>query len=377
MSSKYHFLSAECFPVIVELNRTDNLLAHERFAHRREAAPVTRTDSYAGLNAQEKNLKKAKKFGIKMMPSLRIAGATPPQKPSDEESSPSSSDSEDGEVVAPTSPVQLRSPGATIQAPVPRPRSRLSSAGTEFAELQSHSGSDQAPIPRPRSRPPSDYRLSAELDLINSQSHSNSKQVPVPKPRSRMSSPNPEYIISHANKDNAVSSSAGESGKTDEVSSPKPTPRRRAHKQGSSSTSHFSTGSADGQTLLFEHTGTSEEVPHFKLSVGGRKGSSELSDVSSGTSLDGIPPQQAPPIPKPRKSPSSSPYHLSKSPGHRPELRVPLKSRDSKEISLDFFPSNPLSERRESEDTGESVLDFVPNGRSRGHMITNGEPYLY
>ena len=312
----------DCFPVMVALNRTDNLLAHTRFAHRREEdTPLTRLDSYAGLDTQQKNLKKAKKFGLKMMPSLKLTNGSPLKSKSNDNIAQTLSDFEIDEMI-PASPTEE----ANTQD-----KQKLFQIQPD-SETVLRSPSHLPPVPRPRSRLPSNYGLGTE---VNHRSPSPCPP-PVPQPRGRVRS-----------------NGSSDTGSTGEAmnNSPIPTPRRRT-KSNEPLSPNQTTATAD-QTLLFEQN----EVPHYQLPVGVSSGNN-LSTTGSFTSLEG-----EKPVPKPRKSPTASPRHEKMN--VRAEIRVPMLTRGSDEVSLDFFPPTTSSDRRGSHDsTGESVLDFIPNERS-------------
>ena len=333
-------------------------------------------DSYAGLDTQQKNLKKAKKFGHKMMPSLKLTNGSPLKSKTNNGNAQELSNSERDEV-APASPTNspievlpnppdsegrvvihselaavLRSPSRP--APVPRPRSRLpSDYGVGTTEAIHRSTSPYPPIPPPpssqppssRPPPPSSQPPSSYFHIPPPpSSQPPSSYPPVPQPRGRIRS-----------------NGSSDTGPTSDTrsNSPVPTPRRRSKPYEPLSPNQTTT------TLLFEHN----EVPHYKLPVGISSSNDPLTADSSTTSLEG-----EKPIPKPRKSPTSSPRHEKTN--VRAEIRVPMLSRGSDEVSLDFFPGAEtiVSDRRGSHySEGESVLDFIPNGRSPKHILNGGE----
>lgn len=59
---------------LIVLNKTDILLAKERFNNnltkKAHFAPLTSRESFKALNAEEKRARKAKQFGVQLMPGL-------------------------------------------------------------------------------------------------------------------------------------------------------------------------------------------------------------------------------------------------------------------------------------------------------------------
>lgn len=368
----------------MELNRTDNLLAHERFANKREVAPIARVDSYAGLNTQQKNLKRARKLGIKMIPGLSdaISESKDKQRQSFVRDELVDSDQENDQDVS-ESDILTQIPNPTHLNP--EPTAHPSSPG-----LLSPSPGHPAPVLRGRSPPSAGH------------------PTPVPRPRTRIrtsSGDSPQHVSNPGT-----------------ISAPVPTPRKRSPRSKDNSPRHLEVsksnpipGMTETQLLLPESPQYTNDVPHYKLPVRGAKALPESGDTSSGSSMssleEGQP--QIKPIPKPRKSPTPSPRHGKRSlpsPDHvlpgdtsssavvesKHSLRRPLLSKDSGEISLDFvsdqsapssikrsslmvpkssegveesnldFQSGPnLVNRAHYKEIEESVLDFIPNGVSQ------------
>ena len=413
--------SSECFPKIVALNRTDNLLAHERFANKREAAPIARVDSYAGLDAQQKNLKRAKKLGIQMVPGLSDAVSSKPRQRlksvEDERVEHIQRLPDDGAIDSPTpvprnhssSPRHLtpehRARLYSSERPTPEPRARLSSSERSTPEHRARLSSSERPTPEHRARLSSSERSTPEPRV---QSSSPGHRTPVARPRSRVIAPSEFSPHNESIPDN----STGQSG---QITTPVPTPRKRSPKSRDDSPTHLSKlipGMTETQIKSMEFPQDAGDVPHFKLHVpvGGAKVLPELGDTSSGSSTNSLEEDQPQtrPIPKPRKSPSPSPRRVMKfivpSPNHVitnvstgtvvesvHNLRQPLLSKDSGEISLDFGSDQGATSHNRSaaeskdesdldfqnranrenltdyHETEESVLDFVPNGRPPLH----------
>jgi len=302
------------FPLIVALNRTDNLLAHERFGQHREEAPRAITDTDEGLDTQQKNLKKAKKFGLKMIPSVRKL---------DTSTAKADGETRDGSTGVVMSGVAVQSENHK-----PEPHTVHSESLKYGNEAVSKSESrSTTPIPR---------LASDDGSGITPRSHTD---TPIPRPRSRYHSPSPLDSPCHT------------------TGPPVPLARRKR-----SDPYHLTP--SDSTPLLFSSEESELPIPHFQLPVEDTKTSPDGDLISSSSSS--LESNFQPPVPKPRKASYPSTNTLAPI-DSRAEIRVPLVSQSSHEVSLDFFPGSPVHRGREAiiGDSGESVLDFVPNGRTQ------------
>lgn len=73
MLSCINFLFAEYVDTLIGLNRTDILLASQRFrnaVHKSAHVPLSSRESFKSLSTEEKKVRKAKQFGVQLMPGL-------------------------------------------------------------------------------------------------------------------------------------------------------------------------------------------------------------------------------------------------------------------------------------------------------------------
>ena len=73
----------ECVDKLISLNKTDVLLSKERFrkaAQKQTFAPLSSRESFKALSTDEQRVRKAKQFGVQLMPGLgKAAAASPPR----------------------------------------------------------------------------------------------------------------------------------------------------------------------------------------------------------------------------------------------------------------------------------------------------------
>lgn len=74
---------SDCVDKLIELNKTDILLAKKRFTSmvpKTSHVPLSSRDSFKALSTEEQKVRKAKQFGVQLMPGLGQTAVAPPTR---------------------------------------------------------------------------------------------------------------------------------------------------------------------------------------------------------------------------------------------------------------------------------------------------------